>query len=84
MGVVPGYRGRSIGRKLLGAVEKYAELHGYIRMYLRTTPEAIHLYERGGFKVMDKPSCDFHGVPVYTMEKLICWKRYANLIHKLQ
>lgn len=87
MGVLPEYRGRGIGRRLFETVERYAEVRGYVRLYLSTHPfleAAIRLYETSGFRILDRPPRDYHGVPVWTMEKLICWQRYANLIHKLQ
>jgi GNAT superfamily N-acetyltransferase len=52
MYVAPQYRGLGIAKALLGAVEDAARAAGRKRMWLETgtaQPEAIGLYERGGY-----------------------------------
>ena len=85
MGVLPEYRGHNIAWKLLESVEKYAKFHGYVRVYLWTAPfleDAIGLYEKFGFICVKEEPKDFFGVPLYTMEKNICWRCFINLMHK--
>ena len=55
MYVMPSFRGRGIGRALLGALEGEARSLGATRLVLETgerMPEAVAFYERAGFTVI--------------------------------
>ena len=74
MAVHPESRGRGVGRALLDAVERFGRDRGHQRIFLRTTPfltSAIALYSRSGFTMREDAERDFHGVPLFEMEKLL-------------
>jgi len=74
MAVHPEARGQGVGRALLEAVERFARDRGHERLFLRTTPfltSAIALYSRSGFTMREDAERDFHGVPLFEMEKLV-------------
>jgi putative acetyltransferase len=55
MYVVPAFRGRGIGRRLLAALEACALQAGFTRVWLETgtaQPEALRLYEVSGYHVI--------------------------------
>jgi GNAT superfamily N-acetyltransferase len=72
MAVHPGARGHGVGRALLAAAEDLGRERGHRRVFLRTTPflhAAIALYSRSGFMLCQGAERDFHGVPLFEMEK---------------
>jgi GNAT superfamily N-acetyltransferase len=72
MAVHPEARGQGVGRVLLGVAEQFAVDRGHARIFLRTTPfltSAIALYSRAGFTMREGAERDFHGVPLFEMEK---------------
>ncbi|RPH68985.1 MAG: GNAT family N-acetyltransferase [Myxococcaceae bacterium] len=74
MAVHPGARGHGVGRALLAAAERFGQERGHTRVFLRTTPflhAAIALYSRTGFTLCLGPERDFHGVPLFEMEKAL-------------
>jgi len=74
MAVHPGARGHGVGRALLAAAEDLGRERGHTRVFLRTTPflhAAIALYSRTGFTLCQGAERDFHGVPLFEMEKLL-------------
>jgi GNAT superfamily N-acetyltransferase len=55
MYVEPDFRGHGVGRRLLLALEDCARQAGFARVWLETgtmQPEAIRLYESGGYRVI--------------------------------
>ena len=71
MAVIPRGRGKSIGLRLLRAVEEFAISREARRLRLRTTPfllSAIRLYERAGFVRLPE-GADLHGTPLLVMVK---------------
>ena len=73
MGLAPAARGRGIGELLLRRVEGFASEHGFVRLFLSTTPflsRAIRLYERHGFERTDEGPDNLYGTPLFTMEKI--------------
>ncbi|HEV7892683.1 MAG TPA: GNAT family N-acetyltransferase [Pyrinomonadaceae bacterium] len=73
MGLAPAARGRGIGELLLRRVECFASEHGFVRLFLSTTPflsRAIRLYERHGFKRTGEGPDNLFGTPLFTMEKI--------------
>jgi GNAT superfamily N-acetyltransferase len=74
MAVHPGARGHGVARALLAAAEQFGQERGHRRVFLRTTPflhTAIALYSRAGFTLCHGPERDFHGVPLFEMEKTL-------------
>lgn len=74
MALLPEFRGRRIGLALLSALEAYAIVEGYGRLFLTTTPflhDAIHLYERFGFLRAEAGPTNLHGTSLFTMEKML-------------
>jgi len=74
MAVHPGARGHGVARALLAAAEGLGRERGHTRMFLRTTPflhSAIALYSRSGFSLCQGVERDFHGVPLFEMEKAL-------------
>jgi GNAT superfamily N-acetyltransferase len=72
MAVHPGARGHGVGRALLEAAEVLGQERGHSRIFLRTTPflrAAIALYSRSGFTLCQGHERDFHGVPLFELEK---------------
>jgi GNAT superfamily N-acetyltransferase len=72
MAVHPGARGHGVGRALLEAAELLGQERGHSRVFLRTTPflrAAIALYSRSGFTLCQGLERDFHGVPLFELEK---------------
>ena len=61
--LVESKRGRGLGRALLDAVEGHAHKLGYRRVYLETHTslhEAVRLYERCGYRRVDRPATAIH------------------------
>lgn len=61
--LVESERGRGLGRALLDAVEGHARKLGYRRVYLETHTslhEAVRLYERCGYRRVDRPATAVH------------------------
>ena len=51
-------KGSGIGYELIELIENKAREYGYKRLYLEThtnLPAAIHIYEKSGFKAIEKP-----------------------------
>jgi GNAT superfamily N-acetyltransferase len=72
MAVHPEARGEGVGKALLQAVERFGRERGHARIFLRTTPfltSSIALYSRAGFTMREGAERDFHGVPLFEMEK---------------
>jgi len=68
MAVHPG------ARDPVAAAEGFGRERGHTRVFLRTTPflhAAIALYSRSGFTLCQGAERDFHGVPLFEMEKAI-------------
>ena len=56
-------KGHGYGYDLIRLVEEKARGLGYSRMYLETHENlqaAIHIYERSGYRLIDKPDCVVH------------------------
>ena len=56
-------KGKGLGKKLMQAAEEFARSAGYKRLYLETHSDleaAIHLYEKLGFRAIDKPDTVLH------------------------
>lgn len=56
-------KGRGIGKRLMQTIEDFARAAGYERLYLETHSDlqaAIHLYEKLGFRQIDKPDAVLH------------------------
>lgn len=56
-------KGRGIGKRLMQTIEDFARAAGYERLYLEThsgLQAAIHLYEKLGFRQIDKPDAVLH------------------------
>jgi GNAT superfamily N-acetyltransferase len=73
MAVLPAGRGHGIGHLLLQAVEQFAMMQGFQRMFLSTTPfltAAIRLYERFGFQRSNEGPHELFGTPLFVMIKL--------------
>ena len=76
-------KGRGLGYQLIEKVEQEARNHGYKRMYLETHTNlqaAIHIYEKTGYKVIDRPDCVFHS----TMNRFYMKELRDVLIRKYQ
>lgn len=74
MAVLPTARGLGTGQRLLEQVESFAHEHNLPQLYLSTTPflfNAIHLYERFGFRRTDDGPHDLFGTPLLTMKKVL-------------
>ena len=74
MAVHPSARGQGVGKALLEVAETYGRERGIQRVFLRTTPflsSAIALYSRSGFALRPEGERDFHGVPLFEMEKTL-------------
>ena len=74
MAVHPSARGQGVGKALLAVAEVYGRERGIQRLFLRTTPflsSAIALYSRTGFTLCQEGERDFHGVPLFEMEKTL-------------
>jgi GNAT superfamily N-acetyltransferase len=72
LAVHPSARGHGVARELLAAAEDLGRERGHARVFLRTTPflhAAISLYSRSGFTLCQGAERDFHGVPLFEMEK---------------
>lgn len=57
-------KGKGYGRELMGIAEKWAREAGYKRLYLETHSNltaAMKLYEKLGFKQIEKPETVLHG-----------------------
>lgn len=55
------FRGKGIGKQLMDRSVAYAKEQGYTHLYLESFPslkEAIHLYEKIGFKILPEPLGD--------------------------
>ena len=56
--LLPAYRGRGIGRELLGKCIESAKEMGYKQVYLESFPElgrALYMYEKAGFRQIEGP-----------------------------
>lgn len=74
MAVKPSMRGRGVGAKLLGELERFAAARAVERLYLSTTPflvDAIALYERAGFVRTEEEPHALFDTPLFTMQKLL-------------
>ena len=74
MAVHPSARGHGVGKALLAVAERYGRERGIQRVFLRTTAflsSAIALYSRAGFTLRQEGERDFHGVPLFEMEKTL-------------
>jgi GNAT superfamily N-acetyltransferase len=74
MAVLPTARGLKAGARLLRQVEGWATSQSCNRLFLSTTPflhSAIHLYERSGFRRINRDLHDLFGTPLFTMEKVL-------------
>ena len=74
MAVLPTARGQGIGQLLLHAIEDFARVRGYQRIFLSTTPfllRAIRLYEHFGFRRSDEGANNLFGTPLFTMVKTL-------------
>jgi GNAT superfamily N-acetyltransferase len=74
MGVIPAARGSGTGPRLLQQIEAWAISQRITALFLNTTPflhSAIRLYEKSGFRRMDREPHDLFGTPLFTMEKTI-------------
>ncbi len=75
MYVVPHWRGRCIGRVLVRQLEQAARERGATRMRLETgreQPEAISLYERSGYRRIERFG------PYVDCEASICYERHLG------
>lgn len=57
-------KGHGIGYRLIELIEEKARELGYSRMYLETHTKldaAIHIYEKSGYKLIEKPEGVVHG-----------------------
>ncbi len=62
--LVDSVKGRGYGKELVFAAEAWAKDAGYGKMYLETHHDlkvAINLYEKVGFKLIEKPPFVVHG-----------------------
>ncbi len=74
MAVLPEARGQKIGFALLKTIELFAKKQGCNKLLLNTTPylkQAIKLYERFGFEIINKPPYELFGTPLFNMMKII-------------
>ncbi len=72
MVVLPERRGKKLGYRLLQCVEHYARQKAYPLLSLRTSiylDNAIRLYKRFGFRIVNEPPYDMYGTPCFTMKK---------------
>ncbi|GGC89999.1 N-acetyltransferase [Flavobacterium lutivivi] len=56
MFTLPEHRGKGIGFKILGELEKWAKEEGYTRAVLETgylQKDAIHLYQKAGYEITE-------------------------------
>ncbi|MCR5374839.1 MAG: GNAT family N-acetyltransferase [Lachnospiraceae bacterium] len=61
--IADAIKGKGIGRRLMELIEEKAREYGYDKMYLEThtnLTEAIHLYEKMGYKLIEKPEGVVH------------------------
>ena len=59
------FKGNGIGYKLIDLIENKAREYGYKRLYLETHTNlaaAIHIYEKSGFKAIEKPAGVVHAM----------------------
>jgi GNAT superfamily N-acetyltransferase len=64
--VEPAYHGRGIGKELLRRALAFCEGAGFSRVFLWTVeglPESLALYQKAGFRVVDRFPDDRYGVP---------------------
>lgn len=72
--VLPRYRGQKIGYRLLAMVEDLAIQRGYPLLTLITTAyldDALKLYKRFGFKIINALPYEMYGTPCINMHKAI-------------
>lgn len=72
--VIPAGRGKSIGYLLLKTCEDYARKNDCNELLLSTTPylkDAIRLYEKFGFNIINEPPYEFFETPLFNMKKLL-------------
>ena len=72
MAVLPKERGKKIAYLLLKAIEEYAVENNCDELLLNTTPylnKAIRLYDKFGFKIINKPPYELFETPLFNMKK---------------
>jgi GNAT superfamily N-acetyltransferase len=52
--VAPGHRGRGIGRRLLAAIDQWAQEHGRGPLYVVTGDRAVGFYRRCGWELVEE------------------------------
>lgn len=75
MYLLPGARGKGVGKTLIHACFDHARQLGYKKMYLETMPElkaAIGMYEKSGFIPLKGPigNSGHHGCDIWMMKEL--------------
>lgn len=68
MAVLPGWRGRGVGRALLEAAIRAAQARGHTRLQLSAQTHAAGFYARAGF-VAAGPEYEEAGIPHVAMQK---------------
>src|SRR5262249_42797586 len=79
MYVEPEYRGRGLGRRVLGDLEARARRDDYAAVRLETgtaQPEAIHLYESAGYRRIESYGV-YQGTP-----RSVCFEKALELPRK--
>jgi GNAT superfamily N-acetyltransferase len=75
MYVVPGNRGRGIGRAVVREIEAWARELGYTTMVLETglrQPEAVELYEASGYEMVDNFD------PFVGLDTSVCFRKHLR------
>lgn len=73
MFVLPEYRGKGIAASILGALEAWAKELSFTRTVLESgdrQPEALHLYEKSGYKIIEN-----YG-PYAGMNTSVCMEKF--------
>ncbi len=74
MAVLPAAQGQQLGYRLLHKLEMYARSIACRSLLLNTThclQQAIRLYERYGFQLVEEPPYEFYGMPLLNMRKVL-------------